>query len=52
MIRPTATASIRRRQRADLFLRVIAVTLNYLDRSTLSIAHPTGAWVDRRRRFG
>ncbi len=33
-------ASIRRRQRSALILLVLAGTLNYLDRSTLSIANP------------
>ena len=40
MTRPTAPASIRRRQRTALIMLVIAGTLNYLDRSTLSIANP------------
>jgi sugar phosphate permease len=40
MARPTAPASIRRRQRSALIMLVIAGTLNYLDRSTLSIANP------------
>ena len=40
MTRPTAPASIRRRQRSALIMLVIAGTLNYLDRSTLSIANP------------
>ncbi len=40
MAKPTAPASIRRRQRAALIMLVIAGTLNYLDRSTLSIANP------------
>lgn len=40
MPRPTAPASIRRRQRSALIMLVIAGTLNYLDRSTLSIANP------------
>ena len=37
---PTAPAGIRRRQRNALVMLVIAGTLNYLDRSTLSIANP------------
>ena len=37
---PIAPASIRRRQRSALIMLVIAGTLNYLDRSTLSIANP------------
>ena len=40
MTKPTAPASIRRRQRTALIMLVIAGTLNYLDRSTLSIANP------------
>ena len=40
MARPTAPASIRRKQRTALIMLVIAGTLNYLDRSTLSIANP------------
>jgi sugar phosphate permease len=40
MARPTAPATIRRRQRTALIMLVIAGTLNYLDRSTLSIANP------------
>ncbi|HEX3576059.1 MAG TPA: MFS transporter [Rhodopila sp.] len=40
MTRPTAPVAIRRRQRAALIMLVIAGTLNYLDRSTLSIANP------------
>src|SRR5580658_3667535 len=40
MPRPTAPTSIRRRQRTALILLVIAGTLNYLDRSSLSIANP------------
>jgi sugar phosphate permease len=40
MTKPIAPASIRRRQRSALIMLVIAGTLNYLDRSTLSIANP------------
>jgi sugar phosphate permease len=40
MTRPTAPANIRQRQRTALIMLVIAGTLNYLDRSTLSIANP------------
>jgi sugar phosphate permease len=40
MTKPTAPASIRRRQRTALIMLVVAGTLNYLDRSTLSIANP------------
>ncbi len=40
MTKPTTPASIRRRQRTALIMLVIAGTLNYLDRSTLSIANP------------
>ncbi|HEY4041743.1 MAG TPA: MFS transporter [Rhodopila sp.] len=40
MTTPTAPVSIRRRQRTALTMLVIAGTLNYLDRSTLSIANP------------
>ena len=40
MPRPTAPASIRRKQRTALIMLVIAGTLNYLDRSTLSVANP------------
>src|SRR6201995_6053339 len=40
MTKPTAPASIRTRQRTALALLVVAGTLNYLDRSTLSIANP------------
>ena len=40
MTQPIAPASIRRRQRSALIMLVIAGTLNYLDRSTLSIANP------------
>jgi sugar phosphate permease len=40
MPRPTAPASIKRKQRTALIMLVIAGTLNYLDRSTLSIANP------------
>ena len=40
MTTPTAPASTRRRQRTALIMLVVAGTLNYLDRSTLSIANP------------
>jgi sugar phosphate permease len=40
MSKPASPASIRRRQRTALIVLVIAGTLNYLDRSTLSIANP------------
>ena len=40
MPRPTAPVSIQRKQRTALTMLVIAGTLNYLDRSTLSIANP------------
>src|SRR6201996_3008864 len=40
MTRPTVPASIRSRQRSALIMLVVAGTLNYLDRSTLSIANP------------
>jgi MFS family permease len=40
MPRPIAPVSIRRKQRSALIMLVIAGTLNYLDRSTLSIANP------------
>lgn len=40
MTKPIAPPSIRRRQRSALIMLVIAGTLNYLDRSTLSIANP------------
>jgi sugar phosphate permease len=40
MTKPTAPTSIRRRQRTALIMLVVAGTLNYLDRSTLSIANP------------
>jgi MFS family permease len=40
MSRPTAPVSIQRKQRTALTMLVIAGTLNYLDRSTLSIANP------------
>jgi sugar phosphate permease len=40
MTKPNVPASIRRRQRTALIMLVIAGTLNYLDRSTLSIANP------------
>src|SRR5580698_269814 len=40
MTRPTAPPSIRRKQRTALIMLVFAGTLNYLDRSTLSIANP------------
>jgi MFS transporter, ACS family, L-galactonate transporter len=40
MSKPTAPASIRIRQRTALIMLVVAGTLNYLDRSTLSIANP------------
>jgi sugar phosphate permease len=40
MKRPIAPASIRSRQRSALIMLVFAGTLNYLDRSTLSIANP------------
>jgi sugar phosphate permease len=40
MTKPIAPASIKRRQRSALIMLVIAGTLNYLDRSTLSIANP------------
>jgi sugar phosphate permease len=40
MPRPTAPASIRGKQRTALIMLVVAGTLNYLDRSTLSIANP------------
>jgi sugar phosphate permease len=40
MTKSTAPASIRRRQRTALIMLVVAGTLNYLDRSTLSIANP------------
>jgi hypothetical protein len=36
---PTAPITIRRKQRAALTMLVVAGTLNYLDRSTLSIAN-------------
>jgi sugar phosphate permease len=40
MTRPTAPASVRRKQRTAIIMLVFAGTLNYLDRSTLSIANP------------
>ena len=40
MSKPTAPHRIRRAQRNALIMLVIAGTLNYLDRSTLSIANP------------
>jgi MFS transporter, ACS family, L-galactonate transporter len=40
MTKPIAPASIRTRQRTALTMLVVAGTLNYLDRSTLSIANP------------
>src|SRR4051794_3826070 len=40
MAKPIAPATIRRRQRTALIMLVFAGTLNYLDRSTLSIANP------------
>jgi sugar phosphate permease len=40
MPKPIAPAAIRRRQRTALIMLVVAGTLNYLDRSTLSIANP------------
>src|SRR3954462_350605 len=40
MNKPIAPAGIRKRQRTALIMLVIAGTLNYLDRSTLSIANP------------
>src|ERR1700693_2259003 len=40
MPRPIAPANIRRNKRTALIMLVIAGTLNYLDRSTLSIANP------------
>jgi sugar phosphate permease len=40
MPKPTAPPRIRRAQRSALIMLVIAGTLNYLDRSTLSIANP------------
>ncbi|HEX2943814.1 MAG TPA: MFS transporter, partial [Rhodopila sp.] len=40
MPKSTAPETIRRRQRSALIMLVIAGTLNYLDRSTLSIANP------------
>jgi sugar phosphate permease len=40
MARPIAPARIRRKQRTALIMLVVAGTLNYLDRSTLSIANP------------
>src|SRR5205085_4005503 len=40
MTKPTAPAGIRTRQRTALAMLVVAGTLNYLDRSTLSIANP------------
>ncbi len=40
MPRPTAPVRIRRQQRTALIMLVIAGTLNYLDRSTLSVANP------------
>lgn len=40
MPRPTAPVSIQRKQRTALIMLVVAGTLNYLDRSTLSIANP------------
>jgi sugar phosphate permease len=40
MTKPVAPARMRRRQRTALTMLVIAGTLNYLDRSTLSIANP------------
>jgi sugar phosphate permease len=40
MAKPIAPASIRRKQRTALIMLVVAGTLNYLDRSTLSIANP------------
>jgi len=39
MATPTVPITIRRKQRAALIMLVIAGTLNYLDRSTLSIAN-------------
>lgn len=40
MAKPIAPANIRRKQRTALIMLVVAGTLNYLDRSTLSIANP------------
>ena len=40
MPKPTAPPRVRRAQRSALIMLVIAGTLNYLDRSTLSIANP------------
>ncbi len=40
MPKPIAPANIRRKQRTALIMLVVAGTLNYLDRSTLSIANP------------
>jgi sugar phosphate permease len=40
MAKPIAPATIRRKQRTALIMLVVAGTLNYLDRSTLSIANP------------
>ena len=40
MSKPTTPPSIQRRQRTALIMLVVAGTLNYLDRSTLSIANP------------
>jgi sugar phosphate permease len=40
MDKPIAPPAIRRKQRTALIMLVIAGTLNYLDRSTLSIANP------------
>jgi MFS family permease len=40
MTRPTAPVGIRRRQRSAVALLLIAATVNYLDRATLSVANP------------
>ena len=40
MDKPIAPVAIRRKQRTALIMLVVAGTLNYLDRSTLSIANP------------
>jgi hypothetical protein len=40
MARPTAPVGIQRKQRTALIILVVAGTLNYLDRSTLSVANP------------
>src|SRR3954467_14279079 len=40
MNKPIAPAGIRKRQRTALIMLVVAGTLNYVDRATLSVANP------------